>query len=231
MSELSSIQKGITATRQVKGVHFDWDFPEVTYTSPSQGGAASLLNDAYLFKAAKAVESDLDESQASILAKIGEEFTTLQKSVDGNNPTPSSVSTDGDTGESKILNKESKIMTDVTREEFEELQKALAVSQAVNSIAGYAFEADLNKAVASAVATLSAEDAVSMNKAFDALVARGEVALDKAVLAAKAPVEEENPLAKSLAEESGEEGEADEPVEKSLAQRAIEAQNKAQGDK
>lgn len=227
MNPLKTIQKGITATRQVKGVHFDWEFPEVTYTTPSQGGAASLKNDAYLFKANKAVESDLDESQVSILEKIGEEFTTLQKSVDGDNPPPSSVSTDGDTGENNDVQKDNK-MTDVTREEFEELQKALAVSNAVNSIAGYAFEADLNKAVASAVASLSVEDAAVMNKAFDELEARGKAALDKA-LEAKTP--EENELVKALAEEKGETGEVEEEMEKSLAERAREAQDKAQGDK
>lgn len=227
MNPLKDIQKGITATRQVKGVHFDWEFPEVTYTTPSQGGAASLKNDAYLFKANKAVESDLDETQVSILAKIGEEFKTLQKSVGNDNPTPSSVSSDGDSGENNDLNKDNK-MTDVTREEFETLQKALSVSLAVNSIAGYAFEADLNKAVASAVASLSAEDALEINKAFDALVARGEVALDKAK-EEKAP--EKTDLEKSLEKEVGDEGKADEPMEKSLVERAMEEVAKQTGVK
>ena len=45
----------------------------------------------------------------------------------------------------------------VTREEFETLQKALAVSQAENSITGYTFDEELNKAVAGAIATLDAE--------------------------------------------------------------------------
>lgn len=223
MSELQAIQSNLEAKRVIKGVHFDWDHPEVTYTSPSQGGAASLKNDAYIFKAAKATKEDLDETQESILKQIGEEFTTLEKSKDGNNQTPSSSSEDVD-GEETQVNKGNN-MTDVTREEFVELQKALAVEKAKNSITVYAFEADLNKAVAGAVATLSDEDKEAITKAFDALIARGEAEVEKAK--AVKP-EEESELSKALADEAGEAGEAEEDVEKSLATRARESQDNEQ---
>jgi hypothetical protein len=222
MSALKTIQSQPEAKRILKGVNFDWDHPEVTYTTPSQGGAASLKNDAYIFKAAKATKEDLDESQESILKQIGEKFITLEKSEADNNQTPSS-SAEAKVGEDNQVTK-GKNMTDVTREEFEALQKALAVSQAVNALSGYNFETDVNKAVAGAIAGLDAEGQEAVTKAFDALVARTEAEVEKAV-AAK-PVEEESELSKALSEEAGAGGEVEEEVEKSLAQRAIDAQAK-----
>lgn len=227
MSDLIDIQSQPEAKRILKGVHFDWDNPEVTYTTPSQGGAASLKNDAYLFKAAKATVEDLDESQESILKQIGEEFVTLEKSEDDNTQTPSS-SAEAKVGEETQVTK-GKNMTDVTREEFEELQKALAVSEAVNSLSAYDFEADINKAAAGAIANLkSPEDKEAVTKAFDALVARTEAEVEKAK--ATKP-EEESELSKSLSEEAGEGGESEETVEKTLAERARDAQDKIEGDK
>lgn len=228
--ELSDIQSQPEATRQIEGVNFDWDHPELTYTSPSQGGAASLKNDAYnISKAKKAKIEDLDDEQAGILKDIGEEFVSLEKHLGvDNNQTPSS-SAEAKVGEDNPVNKGTN-MTDVTREEFEALQKALAVSQAVNALSGYDFEADVNKAVAGAIANLDTEDKEAITKAFDALVARGVADVEKAV-AAKPAEEAESDLSKALSEEAGDGGEVEAPVEKSLAERAIDAQAKIQGDK
>lgn len=229
--DLSTIQSAPEATRELIGVHFDWEHPELTYTSPSQGGAASLKNEAYeISKAKKAIESDLDTEQASILKEIGETFVSLEKHL-GKTDTnaPSTVNTDGLTGDETNLNKGIK-MTDnmVTRDEFETLQKALAVSQAENSITGYAFDAEINKAVAGAIATLTTEDKEVVVKAFDALVARTDAEITKAK---EAKPEAETELSKALESEAGIEGESETPVEKSLAQRAIEAQATIQGVK
>ena len=79
MSDLKSVVKR-KAKRKLSGIHFDWDNPELSYTTPSQGGAASGLNDAFILKANKAEFEDLDGEQLSILKQIGEEFTPLQKS-------------------------------------------------------------------------------------------------------------------------------------------------------
>ena len=218
MSDLDKIKSQPETTRILKTIQFDWDHPEVTYTSPDQGGAASGLNDAYLFKANKAEKEDLSEAQEAILSKIGEEFSPLQKA---NNETPSSSSEDkvGEE-ESKIDkgNKETMSENTVTREEFETLQKALKESKAENALMGYGFEAELNKELAVAVASLESFETIT--KAFDALIARGEAEVTKAKEeAAKEP--QENELSKALQEEAGKggEAEADEEVDKSLNAR------------
>ena len=224
--DLSEIQSQPEATRQLVGVNFDWDHPELTYTSPSQGGAASLKNEAYeINKTKKATIDDLDEEQASILKEIGEEFISLEKHLgEDDNQTPSSVDTDGLTGENKLEKGNDDTMSKETLERIAQLEKALAVSQAENSLTGYGFAADVNKAVAGAIAQLeTAEDKEAIVKAFDALVARTEAEVEKAVAAKP---EEESELAKSLSEEAGVEGESEALVEKTLAQRAIESQAK-----
>jgi hypothetical protein len=221
--DISDIQGSPEATRQLVGVNFDWANPELTYTSPSQGGACSLKNEAYeINKAKKATIDDLDEEQASILKDIGEDFISLEKHLgEDNNQTPSS-SAEAKVGEDNKVTKGTN-MTDVTREEFEDLQKALAESLAVNALSGYNFEADVNKAMASAVAKLNDEDKEAVTKALDVLVARTETEVDKAVAAKP---KEDCELSKALSEEVGEGGEVEEAVEKSLAQRALDAQDK-----
>lgn len=230
--DLSSIQSKPEATRQLVGVHFDWDHPELTYTSPSQGGAASLKNDAYqLSKAKKAKVEDLDDEQAAILKEIGEEFISLEKHLGADNDkTPSSSSEDVDGEETLNITKGTDdTMSDQTLERIAQLEKALAVSEATNSLTGYSFDAEVNKAVAGAIAKLeTAEDKDAITKAFDVLVARSEEAVEKAKKAA--PTEGDD-LAKSLSEEVGEGGESEEVVEKSLWERAREAQDKMQGVK
>lgn len=229
---LSSIQSTPQATRQLVGVHFDWEHPELTYTSPSQGGAASLKNEAYdINKAKKALVEDLDDEQVSILKDIGEEFISLEKHLDPDNTQIPSSSSEEKVGEETKIDKGTNPMSEntVTREEFEVLEKALAVSQAVNGIAKYEFESEVNKAVAGAIATLSTEDKEAVEKAFDALVTRGDEALEKAKKAAPA---EESELSKALGTESGEGGEAEAPVEKTLVEKALERQAQLnKGDK
>jgi hypothetical protein len=234
--DLSEIQTKVEPTHILKGVHFDWDHPELTYTSNSQGGAASLKNEAYeINKAKKAVESDLDTEQVQILKDIGEEFISLEKHLGtGNNPTPSSSSTEASNEGETLVTKGSKDMSEnmVTRKEFVELQKALAVEKAVNSIAGYTFDTEINKAIAGAIASLNTDGQEAIMKAFDALVTRGTEAVEKAVEKSNAEAKpEESELNKALETEVGDGGEADEPVEKSLAERARDAQDKIEGAK
>ena len=229
--DLSTIQSAPEATRQLVGVHFDWEHPELTYTSPSQGGAASLKNEAYeISKAKKAVESDLDEEQANILKGINETFVSLEKHLGATDTnTSASVSSDGLTEDETKLNKgNDDIMSTETLARIEQLEKALAVSEANNSLTGFAFEADINKAVAGAIATLSTEDSEAIVKAFDALVARTDAEIVKAK---EAKPEADTELSKALEAEAGTEGESETPVIKSLAERAKEAQDTFQGVK
>lgn len=225
---LADIQSPAIATRQIEGVNFDWDHPELTYTSPSQGGAASLKNDAYeLSKAKKATIEDLDEEQANILKDIGEEFISLEKHLgEINAKTPSPVDTDGLIGETKIEKGNDDTMSEETLARIAQLEKALAVSEATNSLTVYGFDADVNKAVAGAIAQLeSAEDKEAIVKAFGVLVARTEAEVEKAVSAKAPEAEEESELSKALAAEAGDGGEPEAEVEKTLAQRARESQD------
>lgn len=233
MSELNKIKSNPKATTVIKNIHFDWESPELTLTSPSQGGAASGKNNAYLFKAAKAHEKDLDSEQRAILKEIGEEFTPLEKSKEGNNKTPSSSSEglDGEDDNKDINKGEDEIMSEDTLERITQLEKALAVSEAVNSLSGYGFEADLNKAVAGAIANLEDQaDKDAITKAFDTLVEDKEKEVEKAKKGkgkGKEYEEGENALAKELGEEAGAEGEVEgSEVEKSLAERVADYQEK-----
>ena len=76
----------------LKGINFDWEHPELTYTSPSQGGAASMKNQVYdVSKAKKATIEDLDKEQLGILDNLGEEFISLEKHLgEDKKQTPSS---------------------------------------------------------------------------------------------------------------------------------------------
>ena len=168
----------------------------------------------------------------SILKEIGEEFVSLEKHLgDDNNQTPSS-SSEGKVGEETKVDKgNEKTMSEntVTRKEFEELQKALAVSKAENALMSYGFDADLNKSLATAIANLEGDDAKAVTDAFDALIARGEEAVNKAK---DAQPEGETDLQKALGEEAGEGGEPEqEEVEKSLIDRIMAEQDAEGGAK
>lgn len=224
--ELEALKSMPEAKRLLEGVNFDWEHPELTYTSPSQGGAASLKNEAYsLSKAKKASLEDLDQDQLSILKEIGEEFTSLEKHLGvGNTKTPSSSAEAVGGEETKVDkgNKETMSEETVTRKEFVALQKALAVSEAEKRLMSYGFDAELNKSLAEALSEL--ESSESITKAFDALIARGEEAVTKAK--DEAPVVETD-LQKTLAGEAGESGEPEQNVEKSFLDK-IQAHQDAQ---
>lgn len=226
MSNLATIQIESEAKRVLKGIHFDFEGAHIALTDASQGGACSLMNDPLMLKSLKG--KVLTSEQEALLVRMGHEISEVEKSTSGNQ-TPTSVDTDGLTGDNKLQKGTDDIMSKETLERIAQLEKALAVSEATNSLTGYGFEADVKKAVAGAIAKLeSTEDKEAVTKAFDALVAKGEADVEKAKTAKP---EEESDLAKALSEEAGDGGEAEEEVEKSLAQRAIEAQDKIQGVK
>ena len=214
--ELEALKSTPEAKRLLQGVHFDWDHPELTYTSPSQGGAASMKNEAYtLNKAKKATVGDLHKSELAMLAEIGEEFVSLEKHLGvDNNQTPSSSAEAKVGEETKNVDKGNKETMSENTELFdkvEALQKALAVSEAERALVGYGFEADLSKSLAESIASLESTEVIT--KALDVLVARTEVEVAKAKEAA--PVAETD-LQKTLATEAGESGEPEKEVAKSF---------------
>jgi hypothetical protein len=222
--ELAALQAEPEAQREIIGTHFDWEHPELTYTSKAQGGASHMQNNTLnLAKAKKATKEDLLVEEISILKEIDEEFVSLKKHLSGgNNQTPSS-SAEAKVGEETKVdkgNKETMSKDIVTRKEFEDLQKALKESKAENSLMSYGFEVELNKKLAVAVAELESADVIT--QAFDALIARGELAVTKA----KESPTEETDLQKALAGEAGEAGEPEAEVEKSFIDKITAHQDK-----
>jgi len=145
-SDLASLQTERKATRELIGTHFDWDNPELTYTSRAQGGAAHMQNDVLdITKAKKAKVEDLLDGEVAILKEIGEEFISLEKHLgEDNKQTPSSSAIARVGEENPIVTKGNPMTDTVTREEFVALQKALAVSKAENALSSYGFDAELN---------------------------------------------------------------------------------------
>lgn len=223
--KLKELQSSRTPSREIIGTHFDWEHPELTYTSRAQGGASHMQNEILnVTKAKKASKGDLLDEEISILKEIGEEFISLEKHLGEDNAnTPSSDSTDGNLGEDNLPEEGiNKTMSDntVTREEFVALQKALAVSKAELALNSYGFDTELNKALAESFASL--KDTSSITAAFDALIARGDEAVDKAK--AEAPVQETD-LQKALGNEAGEAGEPEVEVEKSFLDKVMAHQD------
>ena len=227
MSEIDSIKSKPKASRILHKVHFDFAEAEVSYTDPSQGGAASGLNDALLFKSStvQPKKEDLTQGQLDILASAEEEFTPLLKQK-SNTQSPSSV--ESDTGEETIMSKgNEKLMTIETNERVAQLEKALAVSNAVNAMGKFGLDADLEKELVDAVASLDGLAVEAVVKALDAVEARAIVAQEAAVEKAVAAVGSETDLQKALGKEAGESGEPEEVVEKTLADKINDKLNKA----
>lgn len=181
-------------------------------------------------KAKKAKVEDLLDEEVSILKEIGEEFISLEKHLgEDNKKTPSSSAT-ARVGEDNPIDKqgnESTMSDDtVTRKEFVALQKALKVSQAENALMSYGFDAELNKSLATAIADL--ESAEVITQAFNVLVARGDEAVEKAK---KAAPEAETDLQKALDAETGDSGESETPLDKTLLDKIAEHQDKDKGAK
>lgn len=215
----------VSPKREIVGTHFDWDYPELTYTSKAQGGAAHMQNQILnVAKAKRATKQDLLPEEVDILKEINEEFVSLEKHLGEDNKETPSSSAEAKVGEETTVDKgNKKTMSEntVTREEFESLQKALKVSKAENALMRYKFDDELNKQLAEEVSEL--DNVETITKAFDALIARGEEALDKAK---KEGTGEDNELQKALSEEQGESGEPEqEEVSKSLVDKIMAHQD------
>ena len=138
--------------------------------------------------------------------------TNIAIGVDNDNTPSSSESTEGlVTGEETQLEKGIDEMSEntVTRQEFEDLQKALAVEKAKNALSGYGFDSELGEKVAEAFATLGAESQEAITKAFADLIQKGEAKVEAEVEKAKKPApvaQGTEDLQKALDEEAGDGG-------------------------
>ena len=206
------------ATHKIKKASFKFKGAHIAITSLSQGGAASMKNESYLFKSNSTKK--LSKEELEILAAIGEEFTPLDKKLGSDNQTPLS-SEKSVTGDNKTLD-EGKEMLD---KEFEELRKELELTKALNAellqkqkekdnaekaekLSKFDFNSDLVKSLSDTLFDLPSEAFDVILKSFESLAEAKEVAISKALEAQ--PTE----LAKSLTTEIGETGV---PVDKSMS--------------
>lgn len=234
--ELKSLQDKPEAQHILKDVHFDWDYPELTYTSPSQGGAASLKNEIFdISKAKKATKQDLDKDQEAILEALGEEFISLEKhlGVDNNQTPSSSEVTEGlESGEETKLEKGTEDMSDDILKELAALRHENAVIKLEKQLAGFELPEEIAADLADTMAGLKEEGQSAVNKALTAILEAGQSELEKAkaesTKAAPEVSEGTKDLQKALGEESGEAGEPETSVEKTLLEKIMAHQ---EGDK
>jgi len=200
---MSKIKKKV---RVLKDVHFDNEGSHLSYTTPEDGGAASLKNESYLLKKLNVEESD---NQAHAC-----EDTPVDKSTE----------TIIETKENEMTEVEKQLQKQVAQ-----MQHELAVRDAKDVLNKYGLDAELNKQVASAVATLENDKQEAIFKALDTLTDKLQEKEEEIKKASKA--KSENPLAKALDEEVGSEGSEAVEVEKTLVDQIKELQAAKKGAK
>lgn len=215
------------AKRVLKNVHFDWESPEVSYTTPSVGGAASGLNDAYILKANKAEEKDLNESEVAILEAISEEFTPLQKCDKSDTKSPSLDSTVGKAGEDTKPSKGTDKMSEEVLKELALLRHENASIKLEKQLASFELADEATVALADSLASLDKAVQETVIKALGDVKAAGEAKVEVAVAKAKeAAPEGETELQKALAGEAGVTGEPEADVAKSFLEKIAAHQDK-----
>ena len=223
---MNKIDKNKT-TRIIHEMHFDFAEAEVSYTDQSQGGAASNMNDAILFKGKQPKKEDLTQGQEEILDAINEEFSPLSKQKIDKEVHTSSSEDEG--AEDNNINKGNTMSDEATVERLAQLEKQVAEGNVDKAFRGYKFEDELNTELCTALSGLDKEGIDLITKAFDAILATNAEAITKAVEAAENG--EGNQLQEDLSKEAGnsEEAEGDSPVDMN---KAIAANlEKSQGDK
>ena len=195
MSDLDQLKK---PKRLLKNISFQGENAALSYTTGC--GAASLKNESYLFKSLDVKEQK--ELSDEALASEDDNTSVTQKDVSKSND---------------IKNKGDQMTDQVSMEKFVSLQKKLAT----NELAPYGFEADLQKSLVDVVVGLADEQSEVLFKAFNAIVAEKEEAVNKALEAKADTKEEETELQKSLKDEAGHQ-DVEAPVAKSLVQDALD---------
>lgn len=224
--------------RLLKKISFDFDGAHLAYTDASQGGACSLMNDPIMLKALNG--KTLTKEQKAILESAGHNILDVEKSASEckKSSTSDSEGVEVDNFDNSINKGNEDAMSQETLDRVAQLEKALAVSEAKNTISPYNL-GDLAKSVAEALASIS-EDSLkeSITKAFDHLIEAGKQELEAAVEKAKeaqeaaaTKTEDENPLVKALNTEAGDAGEPEAELEKELSRSEKIAKFLNSGDK
>jgi hypothetical protein len=163
------------AKKALKNVNFQFKGAHVAYTSGDQGGAASGLNDAYLFKSVQ--EADLTDNQRTIIANAKEEYTPLQKQTGITN---SLSSVKSDAGEDNLTKG-----NEMSDKEKDALQKALDkvanLEKQLQDVDTSKLTADIEKfkfseseAVVKTLQGVNAEEREVLTKAFEDIFAAKE---------------------------------------------------------
>ena len=186
----------------LEDLDFLFEGAHIAYTDGN--GAASLLNEAYLFK------SLVDNKNISHKDEKDSISQTVDKEIEsedskGKEEMPTKKVADEKVDETASIQKEMKDMKKAMQDlqkELKEAKRELAVVEVAKSVKGFGFEDELAKEVSDVLVDLTDEQNGVVSKAFThfeeiikTLKTEKEEAENK--------VEEENPLAKALTEEVG----------------------------
>jgi hypothetical protein len=220
-----------TVKRKLTKISFDFDKAHLALTDVSAGGACSLMNNPILLKSLEEGKT-LSLKQRSLLESVGYDISEVDKSMEEcTKSSTSDVNTDeaAEVETPTITKGNDKNMSDEIMAAQEArivaLEKQLKTANAAATLSAYSFEKELETELSVVLASVEEGQDVLL-KAFDALIAQGEVALAEAGEVAAAELEKaqksvspENPLVKELSEEAGESVEAEVEIEKSLSDR------------
>lgn len=195
------------------------DFAEAHIAVTSGLGACSGMNEAYIFKSLEEAEQAFTKEEKEILIEIGEWPPSINKSLQPSSEASAGEELNQEKGNTMSIENLQKQLDD-QKALTDGLLKQLAQERTSKVTAKYAFEAEASENITKTLAELDDAARNVILGAFDALVARTEEAVNKALGDVK--VTEENPLKKALEKEEGH-SEKTEVVEETLVQKAQKA--------
>lgn len=232
-------------TKKVKRILKNITFPagsHVAYTSWSQGGAASELNDPYLLKGK--VKKELSPEEKQMLIEMGYKESDLVKaksdrslisSPSGEEINKTNVS---NTGNEEIMSEDVNILKQRLADQealTKQLVQQLKVTGVEKALSKYSFDEAEVSGLAEALASMKDEDQSLVYKAFDSITNKlntEKAAKEEAISKSKGD-EATGALAGLLSKEAGSPAEAVVPtgteVEKKAALKAEIEKNRAKG--
>lgn len=200
--------KEVKPKRLLKNFNFKYEGAHLAVTDGTKGGAASMKNEAYLFKALDNGSNESDSAVADTAVVDGNTGVTADISVSKSN----------DNNEDNMTAEVMKSMQEqikALQKQLEAKEREVAVEKAATAFAKYELEAELVKELSEAFQGKAVELVV---KALDAMKAASAVAIEKA----KEQVAPVNEIAKALTEEKAEGGEPEQQQEKTLVEKTME---------
>lgn len=201
MSDLNKLKK--PKIRLLKAT-FDHEGAEVSYTTMEKGGAASLMNEAYMFKSMDSMTNESLESAEAL-----------------DNGNTGVIQTADNLSKSNENNKVEETMTGMTKEQIDalieennNLKKKLTTEANMATLAKYELGEDLTKELA------ESDSLELVTKALDAMVVIKDEAIEEAKVPAAAVATD---IAKALAEEAGHDDAPEAQINKTLAERMADA--------